>query len=177
MTAVDDSTAEVSEEDSKALRRIAFDQSLRAHDVQVSALEALQTRSTNLLGAVTAGTAFFLGAAAAVRLDRSGVWVVRGIGVAFVVVAIGTIWNIKPQRNWYSSVSATVINTGYIGKFTLDESLEALGDELQGYWDAQEKRLKWLGRRLTVAMGAATIEVALFVVLLAWVINGKPIRK
>ena len=92
---------------------------------------------------------------------------------AFLIVVAMTVWNIKPQTNWNSSDNAIKMNR--FDDRPIDEALDFFAKSNQQYWDAQELRLQAIGRRLVAAMVAAGVEVILFVVLLGFAVNGKPL--
>jgi hypothetical protein len=141
---------------SNGVRRIAYEQSLRALDLQSGALSDLRSRAGTLLAAASV-VAAFLGAPA-LQHDSASL----GVAVAFVALIGVLVLTLLILRNWtftFRLAAATILEDLEAGKYVdEDDAVSRLARFMEENHDVNETRLRLLGRTFEGACVLLIIE-------------------
>jgi hypothetical protein len=147
-------------------KRLAFDESVRALNLQSSVLDDLRARTGILLSA-TSLTATFVGARA---LDEGfATWscIALGFFVATGGFCLGVLW---PRGEWGFTFNAKTIIDGYVSSkepATLDEMHVEFAQINQENWRTNDERLKWLFWSFRLAVLTLVLQVPCWLVAIA----------
>ncbi len=148
--------------DADARAQLIHAESVRALDMQSTAVDEIRSRTGVLLAAASVATAF-LGATA---LQHDGFSTVNiAATVVFVLVLVLCLWILSPADDWEFAYNATVLDEHYIAKdVTLSNMYRSMA---KGYAESRvlnRERLKWRYRLFGLACFALGADVFLWLV-------------
>ena len=152
-------------------KKLAYDESIRALDLQSVVLDDLRARTGILLTAASL-TATFIGSRA---LD-GGFTTWTRFALAFFVASggfcLGVLW---PRGQWGFAFNANTILEGYIQQpvaASIDEMYVEFAKINQGNWEANADRLKWLFWCFRLAVLALVLQVPCWLAAIGGAHNG-----
>jgi len=139
-------------------KRLAFDQSVRALNLQSSVLDDLRSRTGILLTALSL-SATFLGSRALDGGFSTWTRVAVGFFIASAGYCLGVLW---PRGDWGFALNGPAILGEYVQKQSsagLDHMLVEIAEINQENWEQNAERLRWLFWCFRLAVLALVLQV------------------
>jgi hypothetical protein len=139
-------------------KKFAYDESVRALNLQSSALDDLRARTGILLAAVSL-TATFIGSRALEEGFSTWTRLALGFFIASGGFCLGVLW---PRGDWGFTFNAKTILEGYIeasNPAELDEMFVELAEINQTNWETNAEKLRWLYWSFRLAVLALVLQV------------------
>jgi hypothetical protein len=139
-------------------KKLAYDESIRALDLQSVVLDDLRTRTGILLTAASL-TATFVGSRALDNGFTTWTWIALAFFLASGGFCLGVLW---PRGQWGFAFNANTILEGYVQRpagASIDEMYVEFAKINQANWEANANRLKWLFWSFRLAVLALVLQV------------------
>lgn len=142
--------------------KFVWEEALRALEFQIASLNEIRGRSVALLSVASA--AAFIGTVG-LTAEASLRWTTwLGIG-AFAAIGMGGAFVLFPRRRWKFYRKADELLDGYVESedpASMDEMHRDLAVHLRTDYAANEKKLRWLYRCLSVSCLLLVVEIVAF---------------